>query len=110
IWRVTKEDNAQARPLFEKAIALDPQYADAYAKLGATYWAEWVWGWNRDPQNLERALTLIQKALALDDSLPLAHTMLGLVYQAHQQYEQAIAEGERAIALDPNNADSYFFL
>src|SRR5262249_54338599 len=40
-------------------------------------------------------------------SLPKAHTILGEVYTGKQQYDQAIAEGERAIALDPNNADSY---
>ena len=33
-YRFTKEANAQARQLFEKAIALDPQYAEAYAWLG----------------------------------------------------------------------------
>src|SRR5262249_13042161 len=32
------------------------------------------------------------------------------VYVAKQQYDQAIAEGEQAIALDPNNADSYAVL
>ena len=30
----TKEANAQARQMFERAIALDPQYAEAYAYLG----------------------------------------------------------------------------
>ncbi|HKA52080.1 MAG TPA: tetratricopeptide repeat protein, partial [Candidatus Binatia bacterium] len=62
-----------------------------------------------DPQTLERAFTLAQQALALDDSLPIAHSRLGFVYALKQQYEQALAEGERAIALDPNNADSYAF-
>ncbi len=50
---------------------------------------------------------MAQKAIALDDSLPIAHWLLSYVYAQKQQYEQAIAEGERAIALDPNNADSY---
>ena len=36
-WRATKEANAQARQMFEKAVALDPQYAEAYAWLGWTY-------------------------------------------------------------------------
>ena len=69
-WRFTKEANAQARQMFEKAIALDPQYAEAYAWLGWTYWLEWVLRWSADPQTLERALALAQQALALDDSLP----------------------------------------
>src|SRR5207245_2698372 len=46
-------------------------------------------------------------AVALDDALPVAHGVLSWVYAWKQQYDQAIAEGERAIALDPNNADSY---
>jgi adenylate cyclase len=36
-YRFTKEGNAQARQLFEQAVALDPTYAEAYAWLGATY-------------------------------------------------------------------------
>ena len=93
--------------MFEKALALDPQYAEAYARLGWTYWLEWVFRWSADPQTLERALALAQQALALDDSLPIAHSRLSVVYAQKQQYDQAIAEGERAIALDPNRADSY---
>ena len=105
--RFTKEANAQARQMYEKAIALDPQYAEAYAWLSYTYWREWVFRWSTDPQTLERALKLVQQALALDDSLPIAHSLLGYVYTQRQQYDQALAEEERAIALDPNNADSY---
>ena len=91
--RFTKEANAQARQMFEKAIALDPQYAEAYAWLGWTYWLEWVFRWSADPQTLERALALAQQALALDDSLPIAHSLLSYVYAQKQQYDQAIAEG-----------------
>lgn len=105
--RTTKETNAQARQMLEKAVALDPQYAEAYARLGHTYYLEWTWRWSVDPQTLERGLALAQQALALDDSLPRAHSLLGMVYAQQQQPDQALAEGERAIALDPNYADSY---
>ena len=107
--RFTKEGNIRARQMFEKAVALDPQYAEAYAWLGWTYLLEWINSWSVDPQTLERALALAQQALTLDDSLPVAHSRLGMVYAQQKQYEQALAEGERAIALDPNHADSYAF-
>ena len=93
--------------MFEKAIELDPQYAEAYAGLGWTYWLEWIFRWSPDPQTLERAFALVQKALALDDSLAQAHLLLGRLYLWKKQYEQAIAETERAIALDPNYAEGY---
>ena len=105
--RFTKEANAQARQMFEKALALDPQYAEAYEWLSWTYYAEWMWRWSMDSQTLERALALAQQALALDDYSPNAHATLGMVYAAKQQYDQAITQGERAIALDPNNAETY---
>ena len=95
--------------MFEKALALDPRYAEAYAWLGATYDLEWAVRWSVDPQTLERAVALAQQALTLDDSLPLSHSLLGQVYAKKRQYDQAIVEGERAIVLDPNNADSYQF-
>lgn len=106
-WRLTQKDNVQARKMFEKAIVLDPQYAEAYAGLGWTYALDWIWHWSADPQALERGSVLAQQALTLDDSLPLAYSLLSAVYAQQQQYDRAIAEGERAIALGPNNADRY---
>ena len=83
-YRFTKEGNAQARQLFEKAIELDPQYAEAYAWLGSTYLAAWVRN-GADPQTLQRAFELEQKALALDDTLPRAHIVLSWVYMFQSQ-------------------------
>ncbi|MBI3757951.1 MAG: tetratricopeptide repeat protein [Deltaproteobacteria bacterium] len=106
-YRLTREANLQARQLFEKAVALDLQYAEAYAWLSDTYSLELMLRWSADSQILERAWALAQQALALDGSLPIAHRALGYVYELKQQYEQALAEMERGVALNPNNADSY---
>ncbi|MBI3799504.1 MAG: tetratricopeptide repeat protein, partial [Deltaproteobacteria bacterium] len=108
--RFTKESNAQARQMFEKAIELDSQYAAAYAALGLTYSQEWAWQWSQDPQTLERAFALAQRAIALDDSLSVAHRVLGRVYVWKKQHDLATTEGERAITLDPNDADNYVTL
>src|SRR5713226_165453 len=105
-----KELNVQARQMFEKAIELDPQYAEAYAGLGTTYFLERWYAWSQDPQTLERALELGQKAIALDGSLPGSHDLLGGIYVWKKQHDQAIAEEERAITLDPNDADGYVTL
>jgi adenylate cyclase len=103
----TQEANAQARQMFEKALELDPKYAEAYAGLSWTYGVEWIFQWSQDPQALERAFELAQKVVALDNSLPMAHSMLGYVYLWKKQHEQAIAEAERAITFDPNDAENY---
>src|SRR5262249_25706489 len=47
-WQDTKEANAQARQLFEQALALDPQYAGAYAGLSFTYLRAWLLQWSQD--------------------------------------------------------------
>ncbi len=107
LWRTTKESLIQSRHLFEQAIALDAQYAAAYAWLG---WADLigvVMQWEQDPQVLQRARELVQQAVALDDSLPVAHRLLGYIYLFQKQHEPAITELERAVALDPNDADNY---
>lgn len=108
--RLTKEAHAQARQMYERAIELDPKYAEAHALLGLIYWLEWAFQWSQNPQTLERAFVLAQRAIALDDFLPRAHTVLGLIYLWKKQHEQAIAEAERAIALNPNGADGYWTL
>jgi adenylate cyclase len=54
---------------------------------------------------LERAFELAQRATSLDDSLPKAHTLLGKAYLWKGQHVQAIAELEKTLTLNPNDAD-----
>jgi len=106
----TREANTQARQMFERAVALDPQFATAYAFLGRTYLMELIYQWNQDPGVLEQVVLFGQKAVALDDSQPTAHETLALAYLGGKQHAQAIAEAEKAITLDPNYADAYVTL
>src|SRR6266446_3690012 len=106
-WSFTKDGNAKARQMFEKAIELDPKYADAYAWLGQNYFIGWVFLWSPDPNTLDRASQLAQQSIALDDSQPFAHSVLATIYLFERQYDQALSEAQRGIALGPNDAFGY---
>lgn len=106
--RASNEDNLHARELFEKALRLDPQYAEAHNGIGVTYYMDWLMKWGPAPQQaLEQALAYGQKAVALDDAFPEGHMLLALVYAHKAQIDRALGEIERAIILQPSLADSY---
>ncbi len=106
--RRTRSANSQARQMFNKAIELDPRYAEAYVALGVNYFQAASYGWTEFPdQALHRAYDLAQKALALEEANGSAHRLLGDVYLRWAQYDLAASELRRAIELNPNDAISY---
>ena len=107
--RLAIDTNPQARQMFEHALALDPQYALAYAFLGWTYYLEWLYQWNPDPRNVERAEDLVRQALALNERLPMAHGLLSHVYWQQEQPELALAAAEQAVIVAPNFAEAYIW-
>jgi adenylate cyclase len=107
-WRETKEDDAKALKWFEKAIELDPNFVDAYVLMSATIFNDWDWQWTEDPHALERSFALVQKALKLDDSHPTAHVILGRLLLEQRQFDAAVAETDRGIALAPNDTGNYY--
>jgi TolB-like protein/DNA-binding winged helix-turn-helix (wHTH) protein/Tfp pilus assembly protein PilF len=107
LLRPARASIVEARDLLRRAIALDPNYAAAYAALADTYHIATVMGWAESPTaNLNRATDLANKALSLNDSEVHARTILGRIHIFYRRYEQAKAEIERAIAINPNDADA----
>jgi adenylate cyclase len=106
----TKEQGLQARKMFEKAIALDPNYADAYAALAWSYLGMFLVQYEKDPKTPQRVIELAQRAIALDDASWSAYTTLGELDAMGRRYDRAIAEEKRAIAIDPSNPMAYFWL
>jgi adenylate cyclase len=105
--RHTKEDYDRARPLFEEAIALEPEFVWPYVYLGFLHGGSAARGWSESPaKSFQSAYELSQKALAIDDSHDGAHTLLAGYYNMQRQYDKALSEAERAIALNPNAFDA----
>ncbi|HEX6613180.1 MAG TPA: tetratricopeptide repeat protein [Rhodanobacteraceae bacterium] len=94
----------QARTLYEQAIALDPDYADAHAGL-AHAWFDLT---QVSTLPLEEALPKVRaeanKALALDPRNVDAWLVLAIVDMATGKRVEAKAQYERALAIDPSNA------
>ncbi len=103
--RPTRANNVEARALLRRAIQLDPGYAAAYAALAETYHIAVSWGWAESPTVfLGRAKEMADKALSLDDAEVRARIVLGRIHIFYHRYEQAKAEMDRVIAINPSDA------
>ncbi|HXX82613.1 MAG TPA: adenylate/guanylate cyclase domain-containing protein [Casimicrobiaceae bacterium] len=108
----TPEEFRAAIADFKHAAELDPTYSRAYAALAAIYWESYTRYWgvalglSRDTQaDAEQYL-----AKAMRDPTPLAHQVASAMLVHNEQHAEAIAEAQRAVASDPNDADGYVAL
>jgi adenylate cyclase len=110
----SKDGNILARQMAQEAIELDKKYCDPYVLLALTHWFDARLGWSESrADSLKQAYLLAQKAQTLDDSHPDVLMLLAGIHLYERLYEQAIAEGQRALALGPNNGElamSYYYL
>jgi len=106
-----REGNNLSRKLCEEAIALDPNFSNAYVLLAWTHlWDVWF-GWSESPrESFKKAVELADQALKLDNTNANAVALVGHMSLLKRQHEKAITEGERSIVLDPNAAGNYNLL
>jgi adenylate cyclase len=70
------------------------------------YWL----GTTKSPRDsIDKAIQLVQKALTVDENLAEARGFLVFLYTQNREYEKAIAEGERAVALYPGDATVLYY-
>ena len=103
-WRVTRQDNVVAQALLEKAIAIDPNYGQAFGLLGASYMFSVHMGWVEMAVAAPAAERAALAAIRSDSEDPWAHYALGSVNLILRRYEDSLAEYELALRLNPNFA------
>jgi TolB-like protein/DNA-binding SARP family transcriptional activator len=101
-WRVTREDNMAAQVLLEQAIAIDPNYAQALAVLAVSHTFGIHMGWEDKATAMPVAERAALAAIRADSEDPWAHLALATVYFHLGRYENALAEFEAALHLNPN--------
>jgi len=105
MWRMTTEDHGRAQDLLLEAIALDPEYAHAYALLGWTYITMFNLDTGRPIHEFtERALDAGTRAVELDDQDPWGHLVLGLAHARRRHPKPALLHLSKATELNPNFA------
>ena len=100
----TREGNEAARVLYERAMALAPNYAEGYAGAAETHVQDWISG---TADRLDHAYALAQTAKRLNPSLPLVYEALSTVHQFSRQHDEALAAARRWVEVEPGDAEAY---
>ena len=101
--RSTRQDNAEALKLIDRALQLDPDYAHAHAWRGCILGQGWGYGWCEDKDAAFNEVALeLDRAMALDDNDPDVHRILAAVAIVRNDMNRARYHQDRALELNPN--------
>src|SRR2546423_4016832 len=104
---LSPESFDQAIAWYQQAIARDPNFALAMARLAECRLGQHWFVETFTEAELAEVKRTVEHALALAPDLAQAHVAHGLFdYYGYRQYEQALAEFGRALQLQPNNAQA----
>ncbi len=101
-WRVTHEDNIAAQALLEQAIAIDPSYAQALAVLAVSHTFGTHMGWEDRATAVPIAERVALAAMRADSDDPWSHLALATVHVYKGRHEDALAELETTLRLNPS--------
>ena len=104
-WRqLTVKDLAEARAYFQRAVALDPQYARAHVNIAWTIVCDAFLESPATPP-LDEALREMETALDIDDGDAWSHGVFAQLLFLRHEDDKAEIHFNRALALNPNDAD-----
>ena len=105
--RLEPESLKKSLEYTERAIALDPNFARAYAQRGFAYSVLAQMGVIDPKEAMPKAIAAAQKCLQLDGTLAEAHNVLGAIKLYQWNWSDGEAEFKQAIRLNPNYAGAY---
>src|SRR5262245_54396156 len=109
LWSFTAEGLERAERYFSRAVAIEPGMARAHAGLGYVAVQTSLYGPPDDrPKSVKSALQLGRTAVALDEQDAFCRVVLGRALSLLRRNEEATAELETAIELNPSFAQAYF--
>ncbi|MGH6900422.1 MAG: adenylate/guanylate cyclase domain-containing protein [Geminicoccaceae bacterium] len=104
--RFRQESNLHARRLFEHAAEIDPDYGRCYAGMSRTFNLAWRYHWTPKPElALDKAVDLANAAIGYDSLDARGFGELGFACLYKKQHDSSLAAYERAVELNPNDAD-----
>ena len=117
---LTKAGFAEAKTHLEKAVELDPEFTRAYAALAVLYWKavklaapelrQGLGVTNRQELVAVKAKPQLLLKNAMKKPTALAHGLMSQFYLLRYQRDEALAEIQRAVAMDPNDPELYAWM
>lgn len=108
MYRFNKADNDAATQLFERAIALEPGFARAYAGLSFTHFQSAFLRYTNDSKAAARAQSCASQCLERDPLDPFGHLTMGRALWLRGDLEASLPWLERANSLNPNYAQARY--
>jgi serine/threonine protein kinase/tetratricopeptide (TPR) repeat protein len=91
---------------FNRALSLDPKYAEAYGGLGKAYWLGYQEGQGTS-EWMDKARSACEQAVTSSPNLAEGYACLGNVYRQTGQYEKSVAQFQKATVLDATSDDAF---
>ena len=103
--RHVRPDNEEARRLAERALALDPEYCNAWVLLGLTHYEDAMWGWSSSREDsIATGEAAANKAIELEEFSPDGYGLLTFLKTEQNEFDAAVDLGRKALSLAPKHA------